>query len=150
MFTLIICLWFFFKSLKCGILIIKLLWCTILCQGRGCYLLHQLLLEWNGLCWYELSYYARNAWACQCILKPTIANIHQYHFNNSFMILLTHFLVINTKFEFSLFQIINIEWWYCILCENVQYMYRLPNSMCYLLNKTFFFLKSKKKFGYFS
>ena len=28
----------------------------------------------------------KNARACECIIKPTSANIHHYHFNNSFVI----------------------------------------------------------------
>ena len=42
------------------------------------------LLNWY---WWILAHVCcENAGACECILKPTSANIHQYQFNNSFII----------------------------------------------------------------
>ena len=43
------------------------------------------LLNWY--CWILARVGCKNARACECILKPTNANIHQYQFNNSFIVL---------------------------------------------------------------
>ena len=42
------------------------------------------LLNWYW--WILARVGCKNARACECILKPTSANIHQYPFNNSFII----------------------------------------------------------------
>ena len=62
-----------------------------------------------------------NSRACECILKPTSANIHQYQFNNSFIIKLRHFSVNFHEFSDKLISYSYIEWWYCILRQSVQY-----------------------------
>ena len=60
----------------------------------------------------------KNARACMYILKPTSANIHQYQFNNSFIIQLKHFSI--NLHEFSV-KFISNSYVYCISRQSVQY-----------------------------
>ena len=62
----------------------------------------------------------KNARACECFLKPTIANIHQYQFKNSLIIEL-YFSVNICEFSVQFISDSYAEWWYCISRESVQY-----------------------------
>ena len=68
------------------------------------------LLNWY---WWILARVGiKNARTCECILKPTSANIHQNQFTNSYIIKLKHFSVNLHGWSDKFISIFYAEWWY--------------------------------------
>ena len=77
------------------------------------------LLKWY--LWVLARVGCKNAGACESILKQTNANIHHYHFNNSF-ILEQKYLAVNLhELWVKFLSKFNVDWWYCILHQGVRY-----------------------------
>lgn len=65
--------YFEIKSLKNGFFFIDLICYVIVCKNGTRCVLYLLLLEWNGLCWYELHIFVI------CWYKKCFLNIIQHH-----------------------------------------------------------------------
>ena len=77
------------------------------------------LLNWY---WWILAWVGcKNARTCECILKLTNANIHQYQFNNSFIIQQKHFSVNLHELWVTFIPNSMVEWWYssCVKVCNI-------------------------------